>query len=42
MVAAAALMAAENPGGYPARTMEGIIKEPMAAASATADPDIPA
>ena len=39
---AVSVTAAENADEYPARFMEGIRTDPMAAASATADPDIPA
>ena len=41
MVAAAASVAAEKAAGYPRRLCQGIMSEPMAEASATAEPDTP-
>ena len=42
MVAAAAVTAAANAAGNPTRAMAGMSTDPVAAASATAEPDMPA
>ncbi len=41
IVAAAALLAAANPAGYPSRFCQGMSTDPSAEASDTAEPETP-